>query len=260
MSIFEKSMVAPFWLQMCYFAAVILMIGRAKRGLKIPEVQKVPGLDALEEAIGRATEMGRPVFYSPGIGAVNNSQTMASFAALGHVARRCARYDTAIIVANRIPFVQPITEEIVRQAFVQEGKPEAYVPDNVRFLSDDQFAYASGCVGLMLRDRPAANILIGGFWAESLVMAEVGSQIGAIQIAGTANTAQLPFFVAACDYCLIGDEIYAAGAYLSRDPVLMGNLIAQDWAKMLGIAIVVLGSILATLTPKANWLVDFLKK
>jgi len=260
MSIFEKGMVAPFFLELFYFAAVLLMISRARKGLKVPQIQKVPGLDALEEAIGRATEMGRPVFFSPGIGAVNNSQTMASFATLGHVARQCARYDTAIIVANRTPFVQPITEEIVRQAFVQEGKPEAYVAENIRFLSDDQFAYASGCVGLMLRDRPAANVMIGGFWAESLVMAEVGSQIGAIQIAGTANTAQLPFFVAACDYCLIGDEIYAAGAYLSRDPVLMGNLIAQDWGKMLGTAIVIVGSIIATFTPKANWLVDFLKK
>jgi hypothetical protein len=203
--------------------------------------------------------MGRPVHYSPGIGDLTNAQTLASFSTLSHVAKQCAKYDTALIVTNRTPIVYPITEEIVRQAYIEQGKPDAYNPDSVRFISDDQFAYATACVGLMNRELPAANILIGAFWAESLIMAEVGSQTGAIQISGTAHTHQIPFFVAACDYCLIGEEIYAAGAYLSKDPVLMGNLVAQDWGKMAMSLIILVGAVIATVSPNANWLLDILK-
>ncbi len=50
------------------------MINRARRGMKIPELYKVAGLDALDEAIGRCTEMGRPVHFAPGFGEVQNAQ------------------------------------------------------------------------------------------------------------------------------------------------------------------------------------------
>jgi hypothetical protein len=142
--------------------------------------------------------------------------------------------------------VYPISEGIVKQAYLEAGKADSFVPDNVRFIAEDQFAYASGVTGIMNRERPAANLLLGAFWAESLIFAEVGNSIGSIQIAGTANTAQIPFFVAACDYCLVGEELYAASAYLSRDPVLLGNLIAEDGGKMVMLALIILGSVMAT--------------
>lgn len=255
-----KGMVATLWLELLFCVAVLVMIARARTGRKVPQVYKVAGLDAMDEAIGRATEMGRPVHYSPGIGSVDNAQTMASFATLGYVAKQCAKYDTSLIVTNRMPVVYPITEEVVKQSYVAEGKPDSFQPDNVRFYSEDQFAYASACVGMMHREKPAANVLIGAFWAESLIFAEVGSQVGSIQISGTANTHQIPFFVAACDYCLIGEEIYAAGAYLSRDPVLLGALIAQDWGKMAAVALIIVGTILQAMDPKANWLANFLRQ
>jgi hypothetical protein len=238
--------VSAFFLEFAFLITVLVVINRAKRGLKIPSVQKVAGLDALDEAIGRATEMGRPVHFSPGIGYVDNAQTLAAFSILSYVARACAKYDTGLIVTNRYSVVHPITDGIVREAYIEAGKPESFVPDNIRFLSEEQFAYASGVTGIMLREKPAANLLLGAFWAESLIFAEVGNSIGSIQISGTANIAQIPFFVAACDYCLMGEELFCASAYLSKDPVLLGNLIAEDWGKMVIIALICIGAILET--------------
>ena len=103
----------------------------------------------------------------------------------------------------------------------------------VTYITYDQFAYAASVTGKMVREKPAANFLIGSFFAESLIFAETGQSTGAIQIAGTAELAQLPFFVTACDYTLIAEEIYAASAYLSREPVLLGSIKAQDMVKAL---------------------------
>jgi len=64
---------------------------------------------------------------------------------------------------------------------------------------------------------------------------------GAIQIAGTDAVSQLPFFIAACDYTLIGEELYAASAYLSRAPLLLGSLKSQDWMKVIVVLCIVLG-------------------
>jgi hypothetical protein len=109
--------------------------------------------------------------------------------------------------------------------------------------------------GTMLRERPAANLLLGAFFAESLLLAETGHSIGAIQIAGTANVHQMPFFVVACDYTLIGEEYYAASALLSNDARLLGSLKSSDTVKIVLIAVIVVGSILASsgFTQFAAW-------
>lgn len=237
---------------------LFILIGQAKRGKKF-FIRKIAGLEAIDEAVGRATEMGRPVHFSPGISALNEetaAQTLAGLSVLGYVSRLTAKYDTDLIVTNRMPEVLPITEEVVRQGCLAEGKPDSYNPDNIRFLSDEQFAYAAGCMGIMTREKVAANIMMGAFWAESLIFAEGGFAAGSIQVAGTANTHQLPFFIAACDYCLIGEELFAAGAYLSQDPMQVAGVKVQDLGKIAAVVLIIIG----TITTTCNWsaICDFL--
>ena len=85
----------------------------------------------------------------------------------------------------------------------------------------------------MNREKPAACLYMCKFYAESLLLAETGNSIGAIQIAGTASQSQIPFFVTACDYVLIGEEFYAASAYLSGSPEMIGSIKGQDYVKLL---------------------------
>lgn len=242
------------------FLAVVvwLMIGRARTGRKIPEIKKIAGLEAVDEAIGRATEMGRPVSFVPGILSIDNTQTLAALGIISHVSRQCARYDTRFLALTCDPLPYAVIEEITRQAYLEEGRPDAFNPDDVRFLSAEQFAFTSAVIGIFERERPAANIMVGAFYAESMILVETGSFQGMIQIGGTAHTHQLPFFVAACDYALIGEEIYAASAYLSKEPVMYGTVVGQDWLKMLTWAIILVGGIMATVAPEATWLSDTL--
>ncbi len=102
----------------------------------------------------------------------------------------------------------------------------------------------------MLREKPATNFYMGVFHAESLLLAETGSGTGSIQISGTDQVSQIPFFVAATDYTLIGEELYAASAYLSREPAQLGPLKAQDYAKIIIILIIVAGVLALTF---AKW-------
>jgi len=225
---------------------LVWCIGRARQGKNL-FIRKIAGLEAVEEAVGRATEMGKPVLYVPGIDDVNNIQTIYSMIILGYVARIVAKYETPLIVPVCKAFVVPLAEETTKQAYLDAGSPDAYNPNNIRYLSEEQFAFSAGVDGIMLRERPAANLFLGSFFAESLILAETGFQTGAIQIAGTANIHQLPFFVVACDYTLIGEEFYAATAYLSREPRLVGTLKASDYLKTVIIVYLILGGILESL-------------
>ncbi len=225
---------------------LILYFTTAAKGKKL-FIRKITGLDQLDEAVGRATEMGKPILYVPGISTMSDVATIASINILAPVAKKTAEYDTPIIIPNRDPIVTMVAQEVVKEAYTEAGRPDAFRRENVFFLADSQFAYAAGVDGIMVRERPATNLFIGMFYAESLILAETGNMTGAIQIAGTDAVAQLPFFVTACDYTIMGEELYAASAYLSRDPKLVGSIKAQDWGKAILIGLTVLGSILALL-------------
>jgi hypothetical protein len=258
--VFEPGVIAQFLVVFLMLVFVYVMTQRAKAGAPVPPIRKLPGLEAVDEAIGRATEMGRPVHYSVGLGDVSTSATFAGWAALGYVAKMCAQYDTKLINTNRNYLVMSINEEIIRQAYLEAGRPDAFNPDDVRYLSGSQFAYATGVLGIFQREKPAANFMIGYFYAESLLFAEGGYLSGAIQIAGTTNTTQLAFFMAACDYTLLGEEIFAASAYLSKEPVLVGSVVGQDLGKILTFCIIIIGTILQNIQGKSNWLSAILKK
>lgn len=224
---------------------VVWWIARAKAGDEL-FIRKIAGLEAVEEAVGRATEMGKPVLYVPGIDDVNNIQTIYSMIILGHIAKIVAKYETPLIVPICKSFVLPLAEETTKQAYLDAGVPDAYNQNNIRFLSEEQFAFTAGVDGIMLREKPAANLFLGSFFAESLILAETGFQTGAIQIAGTANIHQLPFFVVACDYTLIGEEFFAATAYLSHEPALVGTLKGTDYMKLVIMTYLVLGTVFET--------------
>jgi hypothetical protein len=228
------------------FVALVLAYIRAARRGKALFVRRISGLDAIDEAVGRSTEMGRSTLYIPGMGTIADVATIASLNILGQVARRIASYQSRILVPNRDPIVFPITQDVVRLAFTEAGYTHNYRTEDVYFVTNDQFSYAAAVCGTMAREKPAASFLMGTFYAEALVLAETGSSIGAIQIAGTDAISQLPFFVTACDYTIIGEELYAASAYLSREPSLLGSLKGQDVFKLICIALIAVGALTAT--------------
>ncbi|MEE9552864.1 MAG: DUF6754 domain-containing protein [candidate division Zixibacteria bacterium] len=228
---------------MVIFSVVILVYTKwAKSGKKL-FIRKINGLDEVEEAVGRATEMGKAVLFIPGLQEIDEIETIAGISILGRVARITARYETPLVVPVRYPMVLAAGQEVVQQAYIEEGKSDSYNKDIVRYVAGEQFAFTATVNGMMTRTRPATNIYMGAFFAESLLLAETGNAAGSIQIAGTAQPAQLPFFIAACDYTLMGEELYAASAYLSHEPLLLGGLKGQDWMKVLLIILILIGII-----------------
>jgi hypothetical protein len=225
------------------FAGLILwFIRAANRGGDL-YIRPLAGLSAIDEAVGRATEMGRPVIFIPGTGELDRIQTIAGLSILGRVARVTAQYRTPLRVPVLYPLPMAAAEEIVREAYIDEGAADQIDPETVQYIAGESFSYAARIGGMMARDKPAAAIYMGEFTAESLLIAEMGQASGAIQIAGTAEPEQLPFFIAACDYTLIGEELYAADAYLSRKPAFIGSLKGQDWMKIV-IAMVIIGGVI----------------
>jgi hypothetical protein len=230
-------------MMLAFSGSALYLISRAKRGKRV-YVRPIAGINAVDEAIGRATEMGRPILFVPGLGDPSQVATIAAFTILGRVAKRVAEYQTRIIVPNYDPVVMTICQEVVKEAYSAAGRPDDYNEREIYFVTQDQFPYTASVNGTMLRERPATNFYMGKFYAESLVLSETGFIAGSIQIAGTDELVQIPFFIAACDYTLMGEELYAASAYLSQEPQQLGTIKAQDWGKVAAIILMLGGAIL----------------
>jgi len=231
------------------FAIIVTMVVLAQRGRKFT-IRRIPGLSAIDEAVARAAEMGRPILASFGLGALNSQEGVVTLQALGItsvIVEGAARFGSRVILPVRIPAMMPLAEEAMRDAYVRGGRPDSFRSEDVLFLSDRQFAFAAGMAGIINREKVASIFLFGTFYAESLIIAENGNRVGAIQVAGTPSTTQVPFFIASCDYVLIGDEFYAATAYLTRQPTLVGAIVGQDWCKLLLLVLIVVGALLTTL-------------
>jgi len=247
MDIINWNLLNLFFVGLIVAGAVIYFIAHAKRGKKL-FIRKIAGLEAIDEAIGRATEMGRPILFIPGISDMDDVQTIAGITLLGRVAKVVADYDIKINMPVSRSLVMTTARETIKEAYLGAGRPDAYNDDMVRYVTDEQFGYVAAVDGIMVREKPATCFYLGAFFAESLILAETGNSIGAIQIAGTAQPAQLPFIVVACDYTLIGEELFAASAYLSNEPKQLGSLKGQDVGKFLAMIVIIIGVVSATVS------------
>ena len=213
-------------------------------------IRRLGAIDFIDETVGRAAEMGRPVVVqgfgssTSGLQSAIAPQIMACLAVLGHVARICAKHGTQLLAPMRSESVIPVADEVIRTAYRLEGKLEEYEANKEEFLP--WMPTQASLVALGLRIKPAANIMIGAFWHESVQVAETYAKVGAVQIGGSGRTTQIPFFAAICDMNLIGEEIYAVSTYLNPVPHMLGSMATQDIMKLLAIAIIILGTLLTT--------------
>jgi hypothetical protein len=197
-------------------------------------MREIGGLKAVEDAIGRATEMAHPVLFTPGWGGdIQRPTTIASMNILSHVAEKTAEYNCRLVYPTHDPVIMAVAQEVVKESYSRVGYPDRFNMDDIMYVSSSQFGYAAAVDGLIARTKPSSIFLLGTFEAESLILAETGNSINAIQIAGTDSTIQLSFFIVACDYTLIGEELFAASGYLSGDKKILASVRAQDIMKVI---------------------------
>ena len=209
-------------------------------------IRPIAGLEEIDNSIGRATEMGRPVMFVPGWGTLGDVCTIASLMILAQVSKKTAEYDTRLINPHCDYMVLPLAQEIISTSYSEVGRPDSYNQNDIFFVSYDQFPFCAGVNGITVRERVATIFYMGFFNAEALLLTETGNQTGAIQVAATDAITQIPFFITTCDYTLIGEEFYAASAYLSHNSDMLSMLKTQDYFKVIIVILIVVGSILST--------------
>jgi hypothetical protein len=229
---------------------VLFFLTSRVRAGKAGDLRSVPGMEELPEMVGRSAETGQPLHVSLGVGGVGGSttaETWAGLTVLGQLADEAAACDTPLIITVADATVLPIAQDILWRAYVRNGNPDGYDPAQVRLIAPGPMAYAAGVSGLLAREALTANVMIGAFGDEYVLMGETGANRGIHQVVGAAAPRTLPFVKATADEALIGEEMFAGGAYTQKLPIQIGSLAAEDWARWAVIVAIVAGAILKVL-------------
>ena len=107
----------------------------------------------MDEALGRATEMGKPVLFVHGLTGMGSISTIAATSILSRIARKIADYDANLKVVNNDPIVMSVSQEVVKESYLEAGRPDAYNPDNVFLVASEQFPYVAAVGGIMTREN-----------------------------------------------------------------------------------------------------------
>jgi hypothetical protein len=219
----------------------------AKRG-KTYEIQNMPPLDAIYEGVGSALEKGKKTLfihcgklYGSGAPAVMACFSIANYTA-EHVARLNAGF-TAI--AYEYPEVYPILLDNVRQGFAAADASSSFRDEMVVYFPG--WSYTMETMGLIEYEKPGAILFMGRWDHSALIQSTVGQSVGAFQIAGATNVSALPFFVANCDFVLIGEELLAAGAKVSGIPSAINTIFGEDVFRIVILILLIVGFLTASL-------------
>jgi hypothetical protein len=233
-----------------FFLDLLVFYYMARKGKTFEIKKKIAAFEMLPEAVGRATEMGKPMHGATGGSSTTSwrgPHVVAGLTVMGYVAELCAKSGVALYVSPIEPDQLVLAEDAVRGGYTRAGRPDLFKREYILFHGREDASYAIGIWGFLDRERPAAQLLLGGYGSEALQIAEMGNKIGALQIGGTPTTWQVPFLAVSVDYLMIGDELFAAGCIASRDPLDASFMIGEDVLKGLIIFLIVIGALAATL-------------
>ncbi len=228
---------------------IFFFTGRVTAG-HLPALRRIRAFEALKGFTGRAIEAGRALHLSVGVGSVANETTadsLAGLSVLDYLARQGATTGVPPTVSMADPTVMLFAQNALRKAHADDptGAEEAY--RQVRWIAPQPAAYAAGVMSLMNIDEAEANVMIGDFGDEYLLMGETAARRGAGHIGGTSNPNTLPFIYASAEETLLGEEIYAAGAYLQQRPAHIGSLMSQDAMRWIVAGVILAGILIASL-------------
>jgi hypothetical protein len=223
--------------------SVYYFIEYTKKGKKI-KLRTVVGYEAISDLVGRATELGGKIHFTPGLrGALSGERamdTVVGLSTLGYVGRLAYNNEVPVIATVAQPENYAIGLAILEQAKISSGWGLAEV--DIRYYGPG-FSTTTGILGILTEENVAGNIMIGSYGADAIIMAESAQRQGIMQIGGAATPGNLPFFMAICDYYLLGEEIYAAAALSTENPLEIGILLGEDIPKVLVILLLLLGII-----------------
>lgn len=225
-----------------------LMLGFAfLRRKAAPSLREIPAFERLQRAIGLAVEEGSRLHISLGRGNMVTPQSASAFAGLS-VLRRIADMTS---ISDRPPVATSgegalaiLSQDTLRTAHQAATSGGRYDSTGGRLTGLTPFSYAAGALPVMRDEQVSANILMGNFGVEVGILTDTADRGNSFTLAASDNMPAQAILYASAQEPLIGEELYAAGAYVQAGPLHDASLHVQDILRWLIVLTLLIGALL----------------
>jgi hypothetical protein len=225
------------------FLPVFYLSGRRAQEGHLPDLRSILPFNILQGVTARAIETGRAVHVSLGLGGITSdvaADSLAGLSVLEYLAGQSAAAGETPIVTMADPTLLPLAQDVIRRPYGTDRDEAAQAARRVRWVAPEPAAYAAGVMGTLGGEAVDANVMIGGFGDEYLLMGEAANRRQIVHIGGASDPNVVPFVFATADQALMGEDMYAAGAYLGHKPWHIGSLLAQDFMRWCVVTVIVI--------------------
>ena len=232
------------------FLPAMILAGRWVRQGNSPDLRPIRAFDALRGLTARAIEAGRALHVSLGLGGIASDVTADSLAGLKvleYLADQSAAAGVPAVVTLADPTLLPVAQDVVRRPYGADREGAAEAARHVRWIAPEPAAYAAGVMDILGGEGVDANVMVGAFGDEYLLMGEAALRRKIAHVGGASDPNALPFVFVTADETLMGEDMYAAGAYLSGEPWHVGSLMAQDFMRWVIAGVIIVAIIINTL-------------
>lgn len=239
------------WLGLAGFGIVFfsaaLMLGLLLLHRKTPFVfRDIPAFTRLRQAVGLVVEDGSRLHVSLGHGALTTPQSasaLAGLALLRRLADLTSAGDQPPIVTSGDATLAILSQDTL-QAAAKFSEQASFDPTTGRLTGLTPFSYAAGAIPVIRDENVSANLLMGNFGVEVALLTDAVERENTFVLAGSDNLTAQAVIYASVQEPLIGEEIYAAGAYVESGPLDTASLTVQDILRWLIIAAILVGALL----------------
>lgn len=231
------------------FAALIgvfLALGR-QRGARPAVFRPVEALQSLPATVGAAVETGRRLHISLGSGAIgetNTAATLAGLTVLDQISAAAVVSDKPPVVTSADGAAMFLAQDTLRNVYTRQNAQQRYDPAAARVAGLSPMSFGAALTALVKDESTAGTVLVGPVGPEAVLLAEAGSRAHLTTLAGSDNPAAQALLFAAADEPLVGEDLFAGGAYIGRLPAHVASLRAQDIMRIL-IGLAIVGGVLA---------------
>ena len=223
---------------------VFMVMERRQAGAPL---RVITAFERLRRAIGLAVEDGSRLHLSLGRGSLigpESAPALVGLSLLERITRTASMGDKRPVVTSGDSTLATLSRDSLKQSFEAIDEQEHYDPVSGQLLGLTPFSYAAGAMMLIEEEKVSANLISGSFGSEVALLADAGERAGAITIAGTDTLTGQAVLYAAAQEPLIGEEVFAGGAYLLPEPIHVASLRVEDILRWGIVVLILLGALL----------------
>jgi len=225
-------------------AIALAYLTRALKAEQSISLRKLPAFETLQKLVAKTVADGSTVHLSPGRGGLegsSNPATLAALSALDSIVRDASTGNNAPLVTTGAGTLYIASNDMLRGAADDAVVPGLNVSDSVQFLAAENspLAFGAGVNQVLDAEHHGGSFISGKLGLELAYMTEAADRKRISQVLGSDDLEALAIATAASEDVLVGEELYAAAAYMTQEPSRLASLQLQDLVRII-VAIAVL--------------------